>query len=342
MDRFRLLLAASVLAALGTAFVIACEPVPPPPSPINARPDDDNNKKKKKNTGDDDNLSDDDDAHPKKGESDDPLPDGGKPPGRVYAHSQSALYLWDPLVQKLTKIADFNLEDHGVDSNGEPNERMLDIALDRDSVMYGTTDFGFVQIDPTTAKVTYIKKNTTGFLFPNSLSFVPIGTVDPTKEALVGYVTQGTLATTTYVRVDLASGALVTIGELNPPGAAKTWKSSGDLIAMIRNGNKAYLTVREVDLDGGVDITASETDSLAEIDPKTGQIISIKGPIGQSNFYGLGQWAGTAYGFNGGGNVVSINLETGAGTTITNLKYDDGGVVAWFGAGVTTDSPTAP
>lgn len=341
MDRFRLLLAASAVAALGTAFVIACEPAPATTTPINARPDDD--KKKKKNTDDDDVLADDDDSHPIKPPADDPLPDGGKPPGRVYAHSAYALYLWDPLVQKLTKVGDFNLKDHGPDIDGNPLEGMIDIALDRDSVMYGTTYFGFVKIDPTTAKVTYIKESDTIFQFPNSLSFVPIGTVDPTKEALVGYVKKDTAATTTYVRVDLATGVLVPQGELNPPGATKTWKSSGDIIAMIRNGNKAYLTVREVDLaDGGGDLVASESDSLAEIDPKTGQIISIKGSIGQSNFYGLGQWAGTAYGFNGSGNIVSINLDTGAGTTITTLKFDDGGIVPWYGAGVTTDSPTAP
>ena len=82
-------------------------------------------------------------------------------------------------------------------------------------------------------------------------------------------------------------------------------------------------------------------DYLAEIDPKTGAIRAIIGDTGQKNFYGLGQWAGTAYGFNDIGNIVEINLATGAGT-VRMTAATDAGALTWFGAGVTTVAPTRP
>ena len=339
MKRLSLLLVSVLGAAMGADLVLACEPAPTSSSPINAKPDEPRKKKDAGNTGDDDDVvADDDDDKPP---SDPPLPDGGKPPGRIYAHTGSALYLFDPLDNnKLTKVGDFS----GFTEGHEFLEEVLDIALDRDSTMYGTTWYGFVKIDPLTAKVTYIKSTEQDFQFPNSLSFVPVGTVDPTKEALVGYIRkEGTFGSTTYVRVDLATGAITELGELNPPGAALTWKSAGDIISTFRGGNKAYLTVKLFDAkDGGAGPGDPGTDSLAEVDPKTGRIIKIVGDTGQPNFYGLGQWAGTAYGFNAGGNIVKINMDTGAGQTILTLKEDGGATGQWYGAGMTTDAPTAP
>lgn len=333
MKRFRLVFVSCVGFTVGAIAVLACEPAPAVSSGITTRPD--TGKKRDASTGDD--TTDDDDAVVTE-PSDPPLPDGGKPPGRIYAHTASALYLFDPLVQTLKKVGDFE----GFDlSMG--NERMLDIALDSDSAMYGTTDHGFVSIDPLTAKIIkYVKKNTEGFRFPNALSFVPVGTVDPTKEALVGYLQKsGTFGPTTFVRVDLATGALTELGDLNPVGAAQNWRSAGDIMATSRGGNKAYLTVQLFNPDGGTIEADPGTDSLAEVDPETGKIIKIIGDIGQPNFWGLAQWAGTAYGFNAGGNIVEINMDTGAGKTLVALK-EDGGTGSWFGAGMTTVAPTAP
>lgn len=337
MERFRLLLVSCFGLAFGMGVVVACSPAPATQSNITTKPD-------KKAKGDDDTTADDDttddDTTTVPTEpADKPLPDGGKPPGRIYAHTAKTLYLFDPLVQTLKKVADFD----GLDQSQPSDERMLDIALDSDSAMYGTTDYGFVRIDPSTAKVTYIKKNAVSFRFPNALSFVPMGTVDPTKEALVGYLQkEGTFGPTTYVRVDTTTGAVTEIGDLNPTGATLTWRSAGDIISTFRGGNKAYLTVQLFNVDGGAVTADPGTDSLAEVDPKTGKIIKIIGDIGQPNFYGLGQWAGTSYGFNAGGNIVQINMDTGAGKTLLTLKEDGGATGSWFGAGMTTAAPTAP
>ena len=81
---------------------------------------------------------------------------------------------------------------------------------------------------------------------------------------------------------------------------------------------------------------ASTTNHLAEINPKTGTLTRIIGPTNQLETYGLAYWAGKGYGFSQDGRITEINMTTGSSTTVLQL---DGGT-AWYGAGVTTDSPT--
>jgi len=228
-----------------------------------------------KTAGDDDDAlppargDDDDDMEPLDGgikpPSDPPLPDGGKPLGRVYAHTEDTLYVFEPLHRTLTLLGKFACLDGG--------DSMIDVALDRTGAMYGTSFGGFLRIDPLSAACSYVKRDTAAG-YPNSLAFVPLGTVDPTKEALVGYqydpdaVNQATV----YVRIDLVTGALSKIGTLNDPGAAVKFKSSGDLVALIRNGNRAFLTVHAI-----IDEAGTGKDQLAEVDPTTGRIKSILG-----------------------------------------------------------------
>lgn len=264
---------------------------------------------------------------PSQTQADPPLSDGRKPPGRVYAHTATTLYLFEPLEKTLTKIGDLSCLN--------PGDRLLDIALDRDSVMYGTSYEGFLKIDPDDATCSYVKEDRDA-QYPNSLSFVPMGTVDKTKEALVGYQFDKNYNATVYARIDLETGAMTKIGDLNPDGAAAEYKSSGDLLSTIRNGNKAYLTVTKVS-------DPDANDLLAEIDPKTGAIKAIVGDIGQRGLYGFAQWAGTAYGFNERGNVIEVDMTTGAGKTLMTLIDDGSGEPAeWYGAGMTTLAPTMP
>jgi hypothetical protein len=260
-------------------------------------------------------------------EEDPPLPDGGVPPGAVYGHTADALYLFEPIGKTLTKKGDFACL--------EGSDRMLDIAVDRDGVMFGTSDHGLLSINPTNANCTYVKKEAA---YPNSLSFVPMGTADATQEALVGYQFDGNAAATNYVQINTATGAITPLGNLNDgalPGAIK-YKSSGDLIALIRNGNKAYLTVKTIDPDAG-----TGTDFLAEVNPSNGRLVAIIGDIKKPNLYGFGFWAGTGYGFSGTGELLEIDMTTAKSKTLLTLT-EDGGVRAWFGAGVKTFAPTAP
>jgi hypothetical protein len=314
--RFKLLFLFTAAVSIATTVVVACTPAGPTTTPLDARDDEDAGKRTNPPR-----------APGPKPEEDPILPDGGKPPGRVYAHTRDELFLFDPLAKTLTRIGQFGCLDSG--------DRVLDIALDRDGVMYGTTDDGFLKIDALDATCEYVKRDAI-VRYPNSLAFVPAGTVDDTKETLVGYQYDpaATNQATVYVQISLTTGAVAKVGDLNPAGAAVKYKSSGDFIALIRNGNKAFLTVKTIDPDAG-----SGNDLLAEIDPSSGQIKQILGDTQKKNLYGFGQWAGTGYGFSDTGEILEVDMATGAAATLLTL---DAGTRSWFGAGVTTDSPTKP
>jgi hypothetical protein len=257
--------------------------------------------------------------------------DGSTASGRIYAHTPNTLYLFEPVTKQLTKIGDFDC------LAGSP---MIDIALDRSGAMYGTSFHKFFSIDPTTAKCTLIKEETVSVYYPNSLSFVPVGTIDPTKEVLVGYIEStfdGKTYKDTYVRIDTTTGSLTRIGQegdLNPPAGigGKYYDVAGDLIALINDNNKAFVVVEDDKYtDAGA---ASTTNHLAEINPTTGTITKIIGPINQLKTYGFAYWAGKGYGFSEDGRITEINMATGASTTVLQLEAG-----TWYGAGVTTDSP---
>lgn len=300
-------------------------------------------------TRDDDNDDDDDrdndgdgnDGDTTPPESDPVQPDGTKPPGKVFAHTADTLYLFDPLAKSLTKQAKFDCLKQNTVPATPQLDRVLDIAVDEKDVMYGTTDLGFIKItDPATGKCIYVKETPTNNEYPNSLGFVPKGTIEDTKETLVGYAFKNGQATN-FVRINLADGEITqvdpddTTGDtLNPAVSldGKKYRASGDIISTVRNGNRAYLTVRPIGDD-----TAKDT--LAEIDPLTGRIKAIVGQTQETRLYGLGQWAGTAYGFAENGSLVAIDLETGSSSTVPGV---DTAGLAWFGAGVTTLAPTKP
>ena len=138
---------------------------------------------------------------------------GGSGPGLgsgVYGNSPPVLYRLDPDTQIVTTIGSFQ----GCSS-------VIDIALDKDSNLYGTTFDGLYGINKDTAVCTLISSGG----YPNSLSFVPAGTVDPNVEALVGY------SGSTYVRIDPQTGTTTTIGALS--GGLS---SSGDIVS-VKGGN---------------------------------------------------------------------------------------------------------
>lgn len=260
-------------------------------------------------------------------ESDPILPDGGKPPGVIYAHTAKSLYLFDPLARTLEKKGDFDC----VPSDGS----MIDLAVNENNEVWGTTFTSFVKINTDDATCTIIKDNSK---FPNSLGFVPRGTIDDNVEALVGYmpdITSGS-ASVNYVRVDLSTGVVSVIGEINRASADPKFKSSGDIIAMSRNGNRAFVTVNRLNPEGG-----PGNDFLAEVNPRTGQIENVFEEMTFNRLYGFGQWAGTGYAFSDNGDIVQINLDTGEASLFRNVT-EDGGAVAWYGAGVSTKSPTKP
>ncbi len=233
---------------------------------------------------------------------------GGKPVGEteVFGHSPNTLYKLDPVTKEITTVGTFL---------GCATE-VIDIAIDQFGGMIGTTFDGLYKIDKTTAQCTFIKSGD----FPNSLSFVPAGTLDPNVEALVGF--EGS----NYVRIDPVSGVKsdITIGALGG------YVSSGDVVSVIGGGT--YLTVT-----GGPE---GCYDCILEVDPTTGGVKKNIGPLGHSSVYGLAFWGGAAYGFDGSGKLFQIDLATGVSTVIpqpgapANLSY--------YGAGSSTSAPLEP
>ena len=242
--------------------------------------------------------------------------------GRVLAHTSTQLFRLEPEVRRLTLLGAFACLPQG--------DSMIDIAVDSSGTVFGTSFTGFLSIDPLTAACSFIAKRTD---YPNSLSFVPVGTVDAAKEALVGYAFDGPYATR-YVRIDTTTGAMTDLGTLNPPAAATEFISSGDLVGLVNDRKRAYLTVR---LKSALPDGGAAPDRLAEISPVTGRILRIVGDTLQRNLYGLGYWAGKGYGFADDGTVAEIDMTTGVGTplSLTGISAKP----RWFGAGVSTQAP---
>ena len=249
-------------------------------------------------------------------------------PGRVYAHTADTLYLFEPVSNDLKMIGKFSCL-----LAGEP---VIDLAVDRTGSVYATTFGRFLKVDPITATCTLIKAHAIDEDdYPNALSFVPAGTVDPTKEALVGYAPTGNgVESIDYVRIDTTTGDMTKIGVLNPTAVGTQYRSSGDLISLIQQQNRTFLTVKIFGGDAG-----ANTDFLAEVDPKTGNLKKIIGDTKQTDIFGLGYWAGKGYGFSDNGKVSEIDMNTGSASVVKTLTGDGGAGVPWYGAGVTTEAP---
>lgn len=222
----------------------------------------------------------------------------------IYGHSADTLYKIDPNTKAATVVGDFS-----------GCAQVTDIALDEDSKIYATTKMGLWTIDKVTAKCTQIATGA----YPNSLSFVPKGTVDANAEALVGYDSGD------YVRIDTVTGQKTTIGKL---GGDRI--SSGDIVSA--KGGKTYLTVK-----GGSGCTAN--DCLVEVNPSTGAIVFDWKSIGHNDVFGLAFWAGSVYGFDAKGELFEVTFKNNTlKTTALSIPGKPADLVFW-GAGSTTSAP---
>ncbi len=256
------------------------------------------------------------------------MPDAPRGPGRVYAHTNDTLYLYEPVGGTLKVLGAFTFDKAGTEGD------IIDIAVDRTGNMYGTTFSDFFSIDTSTAKCTWIATTAPMVDFPNSLSFVPAGTVDPGKETLVGYASNGDNIAVTYVKIDTTTGVMTTLGDMNASLTGPQYRASGDIISIIADSNRTYATVK-LQVDGGT----GGTDLLAEVDPVDGHLKRIIGDTQQTDLFGFGYWAGKGYGFSDTGRIVQIDMTSGKSVVLLTLMDDAGLTKPWFGAGVTTQAP---
>ena len=228
-----------------------------------------------------------------------PNPSGA---GEVFGHSENTLYRVDTVTRSVTPVGVF-----------EGCTYVADIALDEMSNIYASTGAELFFVETNTAHCTRIASGT----FPNSLSFVPVGTVEADREALVGV--QGG----DYVKIDPQSGAVTKVGE-----SGGGLQSSGDIVSAI--GGKTFVTVKGKDC----------ADCLVEINPATGALTKNWGPIGKPDVFGLAFWAGDLYAFTNAGELLLITLTTGT-LAMQTIPITNAPAKFW-GAGSTTSAPIGP
>jgi hypothetical protein len=232
--------------------------------------------------------------------------ESGGPPAvaLVYAHSADTLYRLNASNDQIALVSAF--------SGGCTS--IIDIAIDESSNAYVTTYTGLYSVNLQTAVCTHIADGS----YPNSLSFVPKGTLDPNVEALVGYVDAQ------YVRIDTTTGAMTNVGTLSGG-----YTSSGDIVSVINGGT--FLTVKDGPNNCG--------DCLLQVDPKTGDLVQDYGSVNHVDVFGLAFWAGTAYGFDNGGDVFSITVQNGKVVTTAIPVPNPPPNLSFWGAGSTTSAP---
>jgi hypothetical protein len=255
---------------------------------------------------------------------DPPNPDGGSftkndatapaVPSEVFGHSDVVLYRLDPITKAVQAVGDFK----------NCKSPVIDIALNDAGQMYGTTTTGLFSIDKKTAACTQIG---TG-MYPNSLSFVPKGTLDAAEEALVGFEDSD------YVRINTTTGAKTIV----KAGALKGGLiSSGDVVSV--KGGPTYLTVKASGASG----KCSAEDCLVELNPSDGSIKTNLGSLnGFQDVFGLAFWAGAVYGFTKTGDLFEITI--GGGTLKTKKIPVPGApsTLKFYGAGSATSAPVGP
>jgi hypothetical protein len=232
-----------------------------------------------------------------------PPPPPPPPVTVVYGHSATTLFQLDPVTKAVTVVGDFDC-----------SNQVTDLAIDENNAAFVTSFGGFFSLDLATAKCSLIASGS----YPNSLSFVPKGTLDPNEEALVGY------SGGEYVRIDRTTGGITTIGSIGGG-----YISSGDIVSV--KGGGTFLTALKVGCE----------DCLLQVDPATGQVVQDYGSLGFGRVYGIAFWGGAVYGFDEYGDLFEINAAGGKLTTTKIPIPNASSALAFWGAGSSTSVPAA-
>jgi len=221
----------------------------------------------------------------------------------VYGHSPTTLYKLDPKTKAVSVVGPFDC-----------SQSVIDLAIDENNNAFVTSFTGFYSLDLKTAKCKSIASGN----YPNSLSFVPKGTLDPNAEALVGYFGAQ------YVRIDTKTGAVSNVGT----GLSGGFTSSGDIVSVKSGGT--FLTVKG----------PSCSDCLLQVDPKTGALVQNYGSLGYADVFGIAFWGGAVYGFTNGGQLFEVTAQNNMiKTTLVPIPNAPMGLQFW-GAGSSTSVPT--
>jgi hypothetical protein len=226
----------------------------------------------------------------------------------VYAHTGSVLYRVDSSTLSTVEVGPLT---------GLGNEGLTDLAVDKNENMVGITLSKLYSIVPTTGAATLVSALPAAVNGATSLSYIPSDLTDPNStDILVTADSKGAV-----YEIDPGTGSATMIGSYGSAAGGKI-VSSGDLIG-----------VRNLGIYATVNVGSAANDYLAKIDPATWAATPLGTGTGFKNIFGLGFWAGTIYGFTMSGQMITIDINSGAGTMASS------GTQQWFGAGVTTDAP---
>ena len=297
-----------VLVALGSAAVLAaCATAVDSPAPTGSAQPDAGSTPPKKDSGT--TKPPDAQAPPTEDAGAPPIvdasvPDVAPPPvPLVYGHTADTLFVFDPKTSALSQIGTFSGCTQSLFTY------VMDLAIDETGQGYATTSDGLYSVDLTTAVCTKIMAGG----YPNSLAFVPKGTLDANDEVLVGYIGGA------YFRIDRTTGQSTNIGNLGGGYA-----SSGDIVSV--KGGGTFLTVT----GNGC------ADCVLQVDHITGAMFQNYWSLGHGAVYGLAYWAGALYGFDESGSVFAITGGNGTQATTQNVLS---GQPKWWGAASSTSAP---
>jgi len=223
--------------------------------------------------------------------------------GAVYGHSAKILYRMNVDTYQVTNIGPF------VWPNDTPDQSMTDLAIDQFGTLFGISYEYVYTCNPSTAVCTQLAILPEQF---NGLTVVPVGTVSPNQEALVGVSNSGNWV---WIQVSGTTATLVPLGSYGG-----NYTSSGDAFSIGGVGTFA-----------SVDKGLQADDVIVEVNPATGQVLREIGTLsGYGNAWGLAGWTGRVFAFDAGGAILEVDIGTGTHTVVANTS------VEWWGAGVGT------
>lgn len=249
-------------------------------------------------------------------------PDGPQK-GAIYLIDAHTLYVFDPVGDTLDRIGKVTCPGFADDDD------LVDVAVDRDGTILATS-FGpadklesyFFTVSPTTAQC--VKVATNPGMPTDGLTFVPRGILDSANDALVGYSGES------FVRFDPKTGHRTILGLLNRTGAAARYYVTGDLVVL--PGGVGYATGFRVGRP------STEPDQLLQIDPVTGVLVKVVGPLYGEHVTGLGTWGGKLFGVSRGG-ILEIDAPTAKTFPRRPKASFEAGTISFVGAASTTTQP---
>jgi outer membrane protein assembly factor BamB len=214
-------------------------------------------------------------------------------PTSMFVHSDTTLYAVDDQDFDLIHIGEFGL--------GE-EDLVTDLAVTRDGDVYAISSDNVFAVDAETGHATL----TTGFDggLNVGMTFLDSG------ELLVAEK-NGTVR-----RLDPDSGEVTMVGVFGGG-----YGTAGDLVAV---SDGTMYAIAE-DLDGA----DGDPNILVTIDPASGEVDQVIGPIGFADVFGCAYARGHVYAFTKGGDIIEVDRTTGAGTL--KRSYPD---LTFWGAGV--------